>query len=103
MAVIYEFRKYYATSVLREHSHNAGCVALKIHEFNAQIEKLNTSVARVQRTLQGFATQLETRRHKLNKSQAFARKCSAAWNLKSVEKMIEVRNKIARSRRSKFK
>lgn len=98
MAVIYDFRNYHTPRVLRSFSQQTGGVARQLYALGGRLDHMNACFANMQKAQRAFASQLGTYLLELEKAGEFARLCSAACELNSIEKMIAKRDNIIRDR-----
>lgn len=98
MAVIYDFGEYHAPRLLRSFSQQTGDVVRQFVDFRKHMNKVSAGLCRIQEAQRAFASQLNAYLLELEKAKKFARTCSAACELSSIEQMIKKRDQIVRER-----
>ena len=98
MAIIYDFSAYHAPRLLRSFSQQMGDVVCQLDDFGENLTKIDAHLYNIQEIHCDFSLQLSTYLFALKKTKEFARKCSTACNLNSLEQMIKKRDQIIRDR-----
>ena len=98
MAIIYDFSAYHTPRLLRSFSQQTGDVVRQLSDLGENLTKIDAHLYNIQEIHCQFSLRLSTFLFTLKKARKFARRCSAACELDSLEQMIEKRNQIIRDR-----
>lgn len=101
MAVIYVFSKHHAPVLLRSFSQRTEDVRRQFVDFRKSMDHVSAGLCRMQEAQHAFASELNDHLLTLEKTNEFARTCSAACELGSIELMTEQRDQIIRDRLKK--
>ena len=98
MAVIYEFDTYRTLRPLKSLSQQAREIVRCLYDLTEITNDINANIDSIEKTLSALDAQLETYRFKVEATKEFARKCSSACELNSIDQMIKKRDQIIRDR-----
>ena len=96
MAIIYNFDSYRAPRMLRKFSRHTEGVSWELCSLGEKLNNINAGLGRIQEAQYAFSSQLDTYLYELERSLRFARICSDACELNSIEEMLEKRDQLLR-------
>lgn len=100
MAIIYDFSAYRTPRLMRSVSQQMGGVVSDMHALNGYLRNIEVKLGQLKEVHRVVHLQLGAYVSRLERTMAFARSCSDACELNSIEQMIEERDHIIHERLS---